>query len=462
MPAQPPTALELGRMLAAGEADPVTACEEALERAASDAARHAFIALTAERARGEAARSAQRHAEGRPLGSLDGVPVAVKDLFDVRGTPTTAASATRRDATPAPDDAPAIAALAAAGMVCVGKTNLTEFAFSGLGLNPHFGTPRNPYGGAVARIPGGSSSGSAVAVAAGVVPCAIGTDTSGSVRVPAAFCGLVGFKPTSARVDRTGVFPLAPTLDSVGPLARSVADALAIDAAMRGLEPRPAQPADLGQLVLVVPEGRLVDEVEHGVAARVEAAVVALAGAGARIERRALRALDEAMALRDSHGTIVAAEAWRIHAELVSGPRAHELDPRVLARIRAGRAVLEGGYGELLERRGPLQRLLTQELGGAPAVLATVRHTAPELEPLERDDELFSAVNMSTLRATMAASYLDMPGVSLPVGLDEEGLPVGLLICGAPGDDDRVLAAALAAEAALRGAWSPGAATMAE
>jgi aspartyl-tRNA(Asn)/glutamyl-tRNA(Gln) amidotransferase subunit A len=447
-----PTALGLGRLIAAGEADPVALAEEALERAAGAPARHVFIALTPERARDEAAASGRRHADRRPLGPLDGVPMAWKDLFDVRGTPTTAGSATRRDAPPAAADAPAVANLAAAGMVCIGKTNLTELAYSGLGLNPHFGTPRNPYGGAVDRIPGGSSSGSAVAVAAGVVPCAIGTDTSGSVRVPAAFCGLAGFKPTSARVDRRGVVALAPTLDSVGPLAHAVADVVALDAALRGLEPRVPAPPPPQALELVVPHSVLVDDVAVSVGARFRAAVEALAGAGARVERRPVGALDRALELRDAHGTIVAAEAWREHADLVGGPRADALDPRVLARIRNGRSVVGRDYDALLAERSPLQRRLADELGSALAILPTVRHTAPELEPLERDAELFAHVNMTTLRATMAGSYLDMPGVSLPIGFDDDGLPVGLLVCGATGEDDRVLATALAAEAALAAA----------
>ena len=209
------TALALGRRLASGELDAVALAEESLARAR--AAGPAFIAVTEERALREARASAARLRAGAPLGPLDGVPVAWKDLIDVAGVPTTAASALRRDAPPARADAPVVTRLAAAGMVCVGKTNLSELAYSGLGLNPHFGTPPNPYG--AARIPGGSSSGSAVAVALGVVSCAIGTDTSGSIRVPAAFCGLVGFKPSAARVDRAAIQPLAPSLDSVGPLA---------------------------------------------------------------------------------------------------------------------------------------------------------------------------------------------------------------------------------------------------
>lgn len=446
-------ALELGRALAAGELDPVALAEESLERAHGAGA--AFIAVTAERGRREAAASAARLRAGAALGPLDGVPVAWKDLIDVAGVPTTAASALRRDAPPARADAPVVALLAAAGMVCVGKTNLSELAYSGLGLNPHFGTPPNPR--APDRIPGGSSSGSAVAVAAGVVPCAIGTDTSGSIRVPAAFCGLVGFKPTAARVDRAGIQPLAPSLDSVGPLTTTVADAVALDALLRAaavpgevVAGAAAPPRlDMPPLRLVVPDGDLVDGVEPAVASAFSAALAALSDAGAAIERRPLPALAAARALHDEHGSLVAHEAWRVHRELLDSPDAERLDRRVLRRLRDGRALPPEGYEALLRERPRLQAQLAAELDGALAAWPAVPHAAPELEPLERDDELFARVNLVTLRNTMPGSYLDMPGVSLPIGADPAGLPLALLLSGPTGSDDRVLAAALAAEAAL-------------
>jgi aspartyl-tRNA(Asn)/glutamyl-tRNA(Gln) amidotransferase subunit A len=455
-----PTALETGRRLAAGELDAVALAEESLARAR--AAGCAFIAVTEERALREAAASAARLRAGASLGPLDGVPIAWKDLIDVEGVATTAASALRRDAAPARADAPVVARLAAAGMVCIGKTNLTELAYSGLGLNPHFGTPRNPHGSGAARIPGGSSSGSAVAVASGVVPCAIGTDTSGSIRVPAAFCGLVGFKPTAERVDRTGVLPLAPTLDSVGPLTTSVADAVVLDALLRGAPPAdlaalardlassattgaPAASAPTGDLAappplrLVVPAGDLVDDVEPAVADAFAAALDAL---DAQIERRPLAAVDAARALQDEHGSLVMHEAWRVHRALLDSADADRLDRRVLRRLRDGRALPEAGYDALLRERPRLQAQLAAELDGALAAWPTVPHAAPELEPLERDDELFARVNLRTLRNTIPASFLDMPGVSLPIGADASGLPLGLLLSGPRGSDERVLSAA--------------------
>ena len=308
-------------------------------------------------------------------------------------------------------------------MVCVGKTNLSELAYSGLGLNPHFGTPPNPRGSGPARIPGGSSAGSAVAVAAGVVACAIGTDTSGSIRVPAAFCGLVGFKPTAARVDRTGILPLAPTLDSVGPLTTSVADAVVLDALLRGAPPPAARPPRASPPCRASSCPTATSPTTSSPPSRdaFAAALAALADAGAAIERRPLAALAAVRALLDEHGSLVAHEAWRVHRALLDGPDAERLDRRVLRRLRDGRALPPEGHDALLRERPRLQAPLAAELDGALAVWPAVRHAAPELEPLERDDELFARVNLSTLRNTMPGSFLDMPGVALPMGADASG-----------------------------------------
>ena len=393
----------------------------------------------------EAAKRADRElAAGHRRGPLHGIPVLLKDNVLAADMTATAGAAALKGFKPR-RDATLVARLRAAGAIVIGKTNLTEFAYSGLGLNPHFGTPRNPHGSG--RVPGGSSSGSAVAVASGVVPCAIGTDTSGSIRVPAAFCGIVGFKPTAARVERAGVFPLAPTLDSVGPLATSVADAIALDALLRGVETNPL-PAAVPRLV--VPDGELVDDAEPAVAGAFAAALEALAGAGAAVERRPLAALRAVPALFAEHGSHVMHEAWRVHRELLDGPDAERLDPRVLRRLLDGRVLPADGYEIVLRERARLQAQLAAELGDALAVWPAVGHAAPELAPLERDDELFARVNMGTLRNTMPASFLDMPGASLPIGEDPAGLPLGLLLSGPPGSDDRVLAAALAVAERVR------------
>jgi aspartyl-tRNA(Asn)/glutamyl-tRNA(Gln) amidotransferase subunit A len=229
----PATAVQLAAAYADGRVTPADAAETCLRRASASQA--VFTCITADRAREEAEQSTARWRAGRPLSPLDGVPISWKDLLDVRGTPTTAASALLRSTPPARSDATVVARAAAAGMVCLGKTNLSEFAYSGLGLNPGFGTPVNPRLGARARAPGGSSSGAALAVVQGCGPLAMGTDTAGSVRIPAAFNGLVGYRASSGRYPMQGVFALAPSLDTLGPLALSVADCMALDRVLRGL-----------------------------------------------------------------------------------------------------------------------------------------------------------------------------------------------------------------------------------
>jgi aspartyl-tRNA(Asn)/glutamyl-tRNA(Gln) amidotransferase subunit A len=399
--------------------------------AAAAAAGPAFISLTPQRARAEAAAGGT-------------IPIAWKDLFDVAGSVTTAGSPTRRDLPPATQDAPVVAALARAGYVCVGKTNLSEFAFSGLGLNPGFGTPAHPLD--PTRVPGGSSSGSAAAVAAGVVPVAMGTDTSGSIRIPAAFCGIVGFKPTADRYDRTGVVALAPSLDSVGPLTTTVIDAIKVDGALRG---RRGFEADV-VLRFVVPEGELVEEADPLVCECFEAALTRLRERGATIERRPLTALDHVLAGLHRGESIVAAEAYREHAALLERPETKLMDQRVFRRLQTGRPMLEDGtYDRLVRERPELQRRNAAELVGAFALWPTVRHVAPRLAPLEADADAFVRTNLRTLLNTMPASQLDMPGVSIPMGTAEDGLPCGLLVSGPTGSDEHVLAAALAVEDAL-------------
>ena len=237
------SAAEIGRLIAKGGLDPVDVAEFFLNRIARDRDNPSFIVVTRERALEEAAASRARHREGRAAGPLDGVPVAWKDLVDMGGERTTAGSALFAASPPKEKDAPIVANLAAAGMVALGKTNLSEFAFSALGLNPHFGTPRNPRDPATPRVAGGSSSGAAVAVAGGLAPCAIGSDTGGSIRAPASFCGIVGFKTSEGRIDKSGVFPLSRTLDTIGPLAHTVEDCVLIDLALRGQKATPVRPS---------------------------------------------------------------------------------------------------------------------------------------------------------------------------------------------------------------------------
>jgi aspartyl-tRNA(Asn)/glutamyl-tRNA(Gln) amidotransferase subunit A len=229
------TALQLSAWMSAGLVSAEAIAERTLAAIAACDDQAIFTLLTAERARAEAKASARRLREGRPASILDGVPIVWKDLFDLEGLPTTAGSHLLEAAPPAKTDAAVVSRLKDAGMICIGRANMTEFAYSGIGLNPHYGTPRNPHGRAEPRVPGGSSSGSAVVVARGLAPVAIGSDTGGSVRIPAAFNGIIGYKASTDRYPMNGVFPLSPTLDTLGVFSRTVADAVAVDALLCGL-----------------------------------------------------------------------------------------------------------------------------------------------------------------------------------------------------------------------------------
>ena len=446
------SALQLSAMLAAGtlDAGELAARTLAAIRACDDQA--IFTLLTEARALAEAAAASRRIQAGRPRGLLDGVPVAWKDLFDLQGVVTTAGSKVLSDDAPAAADAPVVARLQAAGMVCVGRVNMSEFAFSGLGANPHFGTPRCPHGTAGARMPGGSSSGSAVAVARGLVPVSIGSDTGGSVRIPAAFNGIIGYKSSSGRYPTEGAFPLSRTLDTVGILARSLTDAVLVDAALTGQAAPSVRRGELAGLRLVVPTNVVFDGAEPAVVANFEAALQRLAEAGAGIDQRRLPVFDEIQALVAQRGAIVTAESYALHRERLAGPDAAHIDRRVVARVRLGANVAMADYAILLQERRRLIAETAAQFGPRTFVaFPTVAHTAPPFEALEADDELFLRVNMLTLRNTMLGNFLDWCGISFPTGVDAHGLPTALLLSGNPGGDDDLLSVALAAESIIRG-----------
>jgi aspartyl-tRNA(Asn)/glutamyl-tRNA(Gln) amidotransferase subunit A len=446
------SAAGLGRAYRAGAIDPVAAVEWFLDRIEHAADPAVFIAITGERARREAQASALRYRNGAALGLLDGVPVAWKDLFAVEDTVTTAGSEIFRNAPRAPANAVAVQMLAQAGMVTVGKVNLTEFAYSALGLNPHFGTPANPRDTTVRRAPGGSSSGSAVAVASGLVPCAIGTDTGGSVRIPAAFNGIVGFKTGEGEIDSRGVFALSPTLDTIGPLARTVEDCILLYAVLRGVRPDHARFAAPAELTFVIPKNYVFDEVEDAVAANFHRAAAALEKSGARLVEKTIPLLDEIHRLTQEHGTITAAEAYFRHRELVEGPQRGLIDPRVTPRILRGKEMSAYDLLFLRDARIRLRRKMLAELDGALLLMPTVPLTAPPLAPLEADPNLFHAVNLKTLRNTMIGNFLDLCGVAMPSGVDAQNLPTSILVSAPAGAEAQLFGACLAVERILASA----------
>lgn len=419
---------------------------QSLEGAAASGAQHVFTQLYA-----EAALAAARHADaalraGIALPALAGLPVSIKDLYDVAGETTMAGSIVCRDELPATADAPAVARLRANGAAIVGKTNMTEFAFSGVGINPHHGTPRNPADTAVARIPGGSSSGAAVSVALGLAVGGLGSDTGGSIRIPAALCGLVGFKSTQARTPRTGALELSRTLDTVCAMARSVEDCLRIDAAIADV-PLAVRQRPLAGMRFAVPQTLMFDGIEPAVAGVFERALKTLSAAGALIVDIGLPELAE-IAQLNAPGGFSAVEAHAVHrVRLALAPE--RFDPRVAARIATGAAASAADYIAMQDKRRAWIARTERALEGFDALLCpTVPIVAPTIDELVHSDEAFFKANGLLLRNTFAINYLDGCAFSLPCHRAGE-LPVGLMLSSVQGDDVRLAAVALAVEAAL-------------
>ena len=442
------SAADIGRGIKDG-LDPVEVADFFLERIADQSDQPVFITITAGRARQEALASRERHAEGRPLGPLDGVPIAWKDLIDVEGSPTTAASALRRDNEPADTDAPIVANAGAAGLVTLGKVNLTEFAYSGIGLNPHFGTPSIPHDPVTPRAPGGSSSGSATAVSRGMVPCAIGSDTGGSVRIPSAFNGLTGYKSSEGRISKEGVVPLSVTLDTIGPLAHSVEDCILLDAVLRGLPPALPKASPPEDIRLLVPENVMLDELDPAVAENFLASLETLGRAGVEIDHQRFPQFDEVVEMTKRYGTLIAAESYAHYRDILESEKVELIDRRVVARMMIGKSMTSDDIAAIREGRQRLAAELRSALDGAFLAMPTCPHVAPEIEPLEADDELFHKTNLKTLRNTTIGNVLGTPGVAMPNGSDVGGLPTSLLISATADEDDRLLAGALTIQQAI-------------
>lgn len=403
----------------------------------------AFTALDPDAVLYEAKAADKARSEGR-AGPLNGVPISVKCLFDVAGMVTTAGSKLFAGNMAARSDAVVVARLRAAGAVIMGHTNMTEFAYSGLGMNPHYGTPGNPAD--RSRIPGGSSSGAAVSVADGMAAIGIGTDTGGSCRIPAAFCGLVGWKSTARRVPSEGCFPLSQTLDSIGCIAHSVADCELTDAVMSAQSYDPLPALDVKGLRLAVLENYVLDGLTPHVAEAFESALAILVGLGAKIDRIVIPDLDRLPAL-NAHGGIIAAEALAIHrADLDS--REAEYDPRVSVRIRKGETLEPGEYEALLETRDAIIAEAARITAPYEAVLMpTVATEAPVTAELDADEALYGSQNLLALRNTTVGNFLDRCAISLPIPV--AGLPVGLMLMGETMGDRNLFAVARTVEAVL-------------
>jgi len=395
------------------------------------------------------ARAAAEAADYLPVTSdlpLRGLPISIKDLFDVEGHTTCAGSVVLKGAPPAACDAAVVTRLKDAGAVLVGRTNMTEFAFSGLGLNPHYGTPRAPYAREEGRIPGGSSSGAAVSVSDGMAVAAIGSDTGGSIRIPAALCGLTGFKPTARRVPRDGVLPLSNSLDSIGPIAPTVACCALIDEVLSG-EKHSLLDADAKSLHLGVVQGYVLDGLEPHVAASFAAALTALSRAGVRLSEVKFDALDE-IPKSYRNGGIPAAESYVWHRELIERD-ADRYDPRVLARIVRGRDISEAEYAELLKERRNIIAASESAFAKVDAwIMPTVPRVAPLVAALEISDEAYFDANAAMLRNPSIFNFLDGCAISIPCHKPGEA-PVGLMLAARSGSDTRLLQIASAVEGLL-------------
>jgi aspartyl-tRNA(Asn)/glutamyl-tRNA(Gln) amidotransferase subunit A len=423
---------------------------QAVERASdpSGEGSRVFTRLYDERARREAESWDATRGKQTIPSALAGLPISVKDLFDVAGEVTTAGSRALAHRPAAEQDAEVVARLRRAGAIIVGKTNMTEFAFSGLGLNPHFGTPRNPFERALGRIPGGSSSGAAISVTDGMAIAAVGTDTGGSVRIPAAVCGLIGFKPTAKRVPRDGSVPLSRTLDSVGPIARTVECCAVLDAVMAGIPVDVPAPADVRGLKFAVARTLVWDDAERQVASCVEQALTRLSLAGAALVDRALPELAEIPKL-NAKGGFSGPEAFAWHRKLIAERRS-SYDPRVLTRIEAGAAVSAADYLDLIDARTRIQGSFAESLGDVDAwICPTVPRTAMEIASLATDDA-YAAANRLILRNPSLVNFLDGCAISLPCHV-EGSAPVGISFAARHGDDRRLLAIARAVVSIVAG-----------
>lgn len=446
----PSSLYKAGVGLRDGSLDALSLTEECLARAVephSEGAR-VFLTLDPDLVRAQAAVASARFAnDPTHAGALTGLPIAIKDIFDIAEEVTTAGTVARSSLAPAARDSVAVRRLREAGAVIMGRTNMTELAYSGVGLNPHYGTPRNPCDRTITRIPGGSSSGAAVAVASGMCLAAIGTDTGGSCRIPAALCGVVGYKPTPGRIPLNGVVPLAPTYDTVGALAPTVGCCALLDNVLSGecIEPPVAEP--LRGLHFLVPQNHVLDDADEEVFRAFERGLARLADAGAKLFEQTLPVFGTLKDLT-RHGGIVAAEAHAAHRALLE-QHASVMDPRVRQRIELGARQCAADYIDALRLRAEFARSFGKAILRFDGLLMpTAPLLAPPMAPLLSDDDAFYGVNGLLLRNTMIANIAGVPALSLPCPSDQ-ALPIGIMLMTQANEDRRMFTIAAALEGAL-------------
>jgi aspartyl-tRNA(Asn)/glutamyl-tRNA(Gln) amidotransferase subunit A len=434
------TAADLGKGIGAGEIDPVGLTETYLQAIESHADRdRIYSAVTKERAWAEAQAAAERAKAKLRLGPLDGVPISWKDLFDTAGCATEAGSALLKGRTP-DTDARVLRNAAQSGLVCLGKTHMSELAFSGLGLNPVAATPPNVND--PQAVPGGSSSGAAASVAFGLAACGIGSDTGGSVRIPAAWNDLVGLKTTSGRVSLDGVVPLAAKFDTVGPLTRTVEDAALMLAALEGTKPADLRGATLNGKRLAILDSVVFDDIREAPLKAFNDAVARLQDAGAIVERITSPEVAEAMPMS---GILYTSEAYGTWADVIEAAPDKMFAP-ILDRFRGGKDIKAADYVAAWRKLDRLRAAYNARTAGFDAVIMPAApNMPPNAEKLMSDDDYYVTENLLTLRNTRVGNLMGGCGVTLPTGTPS----CGILLCGAPQAEERLLRLAKSAEAAL-------------
>ena len=449
------SALALGAGIESGAIDPRALTEFFLDRIEeADGNRIIYLRLTAARARAEAEAAHRRAQTGLRQSPLDGVPISWKDLYDSAGDVTshgTLALAERIS----PRDAAVLARATRAGLVCLGKTNQTEFAFSILGLNPKMGTPPNPFDEAVPRLPGGSSSGAAVSVSRGLAAAAIGSDTGGSVRVPAAWNGLVGLKTSFGLLPLDGVLGLSTSMDTVGPLTRDVADAAALFAILDGRfgAGNRATPdlagSDLSRARFALPTTLVWDSLDPGVDAPARRAVERLRAAGCAIDETPVPEFDAVEDLVGRFGAYHAAECHAMWHDVIEA-RPDLIYTPIQERIRAGAQMSATDAARAKQGLAAVAPSLHARIRRSGVFLMpTAASGAPPIAALEADAEVYRAANVGALRNTRLANYLDCCALTLPCGQDRNGVPVGLMLMAPPGEEERLLRLGSAIEPAI-------------
>ncbi|MCP3373974.1 amidase [Bradyrhizobium cajani] len=444
-----PTLAKLAEDLESGRTTSRRLVEACIARIADPAGegQRAFIHVDRDAALAAAdAMDALRKVKAEPS-RYAGIPISIKDLFDIKGQTTRAGSRALDDSDPAEHDAATVARLRKAGFVLIGRTNMTEFAYSGIGINPHYGTPKGIWNRTAGHVPGGSSSGAAVSVVDGMAHGALGTDTGGSCRIPAAFNGIVGYKPTQRRVPLDGTVPLSFSLDSIGPLARSVSCCAILDAMLANEPIASLQPRPVKGMRLAVPTTIALDDLDAEVAETFERTLKTLADHGAVIERIAMTEFHD-IGPMNAKGGFAAAESFAWHRYLITA-KGDVYDPRVAVRIMRGEAQSAADYIDLLnERRSLIARVNARIAPYDALVLPTTANTPPKISDLA-DDKAFTKENLRALRNCTLINMIDGCAISLPAHRKND-VPVGLMLAGAGGSDRRIFELAAGMEAVIR------------